>query len=86
MTVATNSLCTSLLLFRCMRTSVGLKTSRGIIEILVESAALYAIALLVAFTYEFYMHRPILTAYNYPLMMSYSITVGPLPFTRQLPD
>ncbi|KAF9024904.1 hypothetical protein BDZ89DRAFT_1040827 [Hymenopellis radicata] len=80
MTVATNSLCTFLLLFRCTRASgvrSGLKTSRGIIEILVESAAMYAaiyIALLIAFAYEFYTHRQVFTAYYYPLMMSYSIT------------
>ncbi len=49
MTVATNSLCTTLILIRIMQVSgisAGLKTYRGIIEILIESAALYAVVYL----------------------------------------
>ncbi|KAF9043593.1 hypothetical protein BDZ89DRAFT_1128287 [Hymenopellis radicata] len=80
MTVATNSLCTILILFRIVRVSglgASLKTYRGIIEILVESAAMYAIiyiALLIAYAYQFYTGAAVLTAYNYPVVISYSIT------------
>ncbi|KAF9025183.1 hypothetical protein BDZ89DRAFT_1135626 [Hymenopellis radicata] len=80
MTVATNSLCTILILFRIVRVSglgASLKTYRGIIEILVESAAMYAIiyiALLIAYAYQFYTGTAIATAYPYPTMISYSIT------------
>ncbi|KAF9018059.1 hypothetical protein BDZ89DRAFT_1074311 [Hymenopellis radicata] len=73
MTVATNSLCTVLILFRIVRVSglgASLKTYRGIIEILVESAAMYAIiyiALLIAYAYEFYTASiTVMTAYPYP--------------------
>ncbi|KAF9021412.1 hypothetical protein BDZ89DRAFT_1071532, partial [Hymenopellis radicata] len=81
MTVATNSLCTILILFRIVRVSglgASLKTYRGIIEILIESAAMYAIiyiALLIAYAYQFYGTVDIvLTAYPYPMIISYSIT------------
>ncbi|KAF9018495.1 hypothetical protein BDZ89DRAFT_1073831, partial [Hymenopellis radicata] len=80
--MATNSLCTFLLLFRSMRFSdllgASLRTYRGIIEVLVESAAMYAaiyIALLVVHTYEFYSPDVIVrTRYEYPMVISYSIT------------
>ncbi|KAF9018031.1 hypothetical protein BDZ89DRAFT_1074256 [Hymenopellis radicata] len=80
MTVVTNSLCTILILFRIVRVSglgASLKTYRGIIEILVESAAMYAIiyiALLIAYAYQFYSGATILTAYTYLVMISYSVT------------
>ncbi|KAF9004126.1 hypothetical protein BDZ89DRAFT_624065 [Hymenopellis radicata] len=82
MTVATNSLCTFLLLFHSMRFSdflgASLRTYRGIIEVLVESAAMYAAiytALLVVHTYEFYSPDVMVTTRDfYPLVMSYSIT------------
>ncbi|KAF9028130.1 hypothetical protein BDZ89DRAFT_1066287 [Hymenopellis radicata] len=80
MTVATNSLCTVLILFRIVWVSglgASLKTYRGIIEILVESAAMYAIiyiAVLIAYAYQFYTGGPILNAYPYPEVISYSIT------------
>ncbi|KAF9023656.1 hypothetical protein BDZ89DRAFT_1069671 [Hymenopellis radicata] len=81
MTVTTNSLCTVLILFRIVRRVSGLgasfKTYRGIIEILVESAAMYAIiyiALLIAYAYQFYTGVPVLTAEPYPEVISYSIT------------
>ncbi|KAF8882882.1 Six-hairpin glycosidase-like protein [Mucidula mucida] len=49
----------------------SLKTYRGIIEILVESAAI----LLIAYAYEFYFtDNTVLTAYTYPANISYSIT------------
>ncbi len=82
MTVATNSLCTLLILFRIVRVSgisASLKTYRGIIEILIESAAMYAIvyiALLIAYAYEFYNDTvTVMTAYTYPVVISDSITV-----------
>ncbi|KAF9021384.1 hypothetical protein BDZ89DRAFT_1071473 [Hymenopellis radicata] len=81
MTMATNSLCTILILFRIVRVSgvgASLKTYRGIIEILVESAAMYAIiyiALLIAYAYQFYgTVDPVMTAYSYPEVISFSIT------------
>ncbi|KAF8900188.1 hypothetical protein CPB85DRAFT_163908 [Mucidula mucida] len=82
MTVATNSLCTTLILFRIMQVSgisAGLKTYRGIIEILIESAALYAVvylALVIAYAYQYYSLEDgsYMTAYKYPVVMSYSIT------------
>ncbi|KAF8874915.1 hypothetical protein CPB85DRAFT_1568372 [Mucidula mucida] len=81
MTVATNSLCTLLILLRIVRVSgigASLKTYRGIIEILVESAAMYAIiyiALVVVYAYEFYNDSvTVMTAFSYPQVMSYSIT------------
>ncbi|KAF9024906.1 hypothetical protein BDZ89DRAFT_1135731 [Hymenopellis radicata] len=81
MTMVTNSLCTFLLLFRNMSVrGIGaiFKTSRGVIEVFVESAAMYAaiyIALLVVYTYEFYSPRVlVMTAYTYPQMISYSVT------------
>ncbi|KAF9027126.1 hypothetical protein BDZ89DRAFT_1160944 [Hymenopellis radicata] len=80
MTVATNSLCTVLILFRIVRVSglgASLKTYRGIIEILVESAAMYAIiyiALLIVYAYQFYGVARVVTAYSYPMAISYSIT------------
>lgn len=87
MTVATNSLCTFLILFRIMQVSgvgASLKTYRGIIEILVESAVMYAaiyIALLVVYAYEFYSPNVVvMTAYTYPAVISYSITVSVFPF------
>ncbi|KAF8994621.1 hypothetical protein BDZ89DRAFT_50533 [Hymenopellis radicata] len=79
MTVATNSLCTILILFRIVRISglgASLKTYRGIIEILVESAAMYAIiyiALLIAFAYQFYTDTTVATS-SYAMVISYSIT------------
>ncbi len=86
MTVATNSLCTLLILFRIVRVSgigASLKTYRGIIEILLESAAMYAIiyiALLVVYAYEFYyISVTVMTAYIYPMVISDSITVGAHP-------
>ncbi|KAF8990487.1 hypothetical protein BDZ89DRAFT_1124392 [Hymenopellis radicata] len=80
MTVATNSLCTILILFRIVRVSglgASLKTYRGIIEILVESAAMYAIiyiAVVIAYAYQFYTGATVATAYPYPEMISISIT------------
>ncbi|KAF8910246.1 hypothetical protein CPB85DRAFT_1253386 [Mucidula mucida] len=80
MTVATNTLCTLLILFRIVRVSgigASLKTYRGIIEILVESAAIYAIvyiALLIVYAYQFYGGVAVLTANAYPKVISYSIT------------
>ncbi|KAF8988628.1 hypothetical protein BDZ89DRAFT_244633 [Hymenopellis radicata] len=82
MTVATNSLCTVLILFRIVRVSglgASLKTYRGIIEILVESAAMYAIiyiALLIAYAYQFYTGTgvAVFTAEAYPQIISFSIT------------
>ncbi|KAF8992656.1 hypothetical protein BDZ89DRAFT_1086115 [Hymenopellis radicata] len=80
MTMTTNSMCTVLILFRIVRVSglgASLKTYRGIIGILVESAAMYAsiyIALLIAYAYQFYTGATVLTAYNYPVVISYSIT------------
>ncbi|KAF9024959.1 hypothetical protein BDZ89DRAFT_1162012 [Hymenopellis radicata] len=80
MTVATNSLCTVLILFRIVRVSglgASLKTYRGIIEILVESAAMYAIiyiALLIAYAYQFYTGVTVMTANYYPEVISFSIT------------
>ncbi|KAF9038937.1 hypothetical protein BDZ89DRAFT_1061061 [Hymenopellis radicata] len=81
MTVATNSLCTILILFRIVRVSglgASLKTYRGIIEILVESAAIdddgRTSALLIAYAYQFYTGAAIGTADPYPRMISYSIT------------
>ncbi|KAF9001788.1 hypothetical protein BDZ89DRAFT_1081615, partial [Hymenopellis radicata] len=65
MTVATNSLCTGLILFRIVRVSglgASLKTYRGIIEILVESAAI------------FYTGAAVMTAYPTLMVISYSIT------------
>ncbi|KAF9017104.1 hypothetical protein BDZ89DRAFT_1140981 [Hymenopellis radicata] len=56
----------------------SLKTYRGIIEILVESAAMYAaiyISLLLVYAYEFYSPNVVvMTAYTYPEVISYSIT------------
>ncbi|KAF9026910.1 hypothetical protein BDZ89DRAFT_1134491 [Hymenopellis radicata] len=81
MTMVTNSLCTFLLLFRNMSVrGIGaiFKTSRGIIEIFVESAAMYAaiyIALLVVYTYEFYSPNVlVMNANGYPEVISYSVT------------
>ncbi|KAF9021392.1 hypothetical protein BDZ89DRAFT_1042818 [Hymenopellis radicata] len=80
MTVATNSLCTALILFRIVWVSglgASLKTYRGIIEILVESAAMYAIiyiALLIAYAYQFYTGAPVATAESYLQIISISIT------------
>ncbi|KAF8999893.1 hypothetical protein BDZ89DRAFT_1170524 [Hymenopellis radicata] len=80
MTMATNSMCTILILFRIVRISglgASLKTYRGIIEILVESAAMYAIiyiALLIAYAYQFYTGVAVFTAEPYPEMISISIT------------
>ncbi|KAF9020935.1 hypothetical protein BDZ89DRAFT_257827 [Hymenopellis radicata] len=81
MTMVTNSLCTFLLLFRNMSVrGIGaiFKTSRGIIEVFVESAAMYAaiyIALLVVYTYEFYSPNVlVMTAYTYPEVISCSVT------------
>ncbi|KAF9021396.1 hypothetical protein BDZ89DRAFT_1071508 [Hymenopellis radicata] len=80
MTVVTNSLCTILILFRIVRVSglgASLKTYRGIIEILVESAAMYAmiyIALLIGYAYQFYSGARIGTAKPYLAFISYSIT------------
>ena len=84
MTVATNSLCTILILFRIVRVSglgASLKTYRGIIEILLESAAMYAIiyiALLIAYAYQFYTGVAVAT-FCYPVVISYSITVSVYP-------
>ncbi|KAF9039601.1 hypothetical protein BDZ89DRAFT_371013 [Hymenopellis radicata] len=72
-TVVTNSLCTFLILFRIVRFSgvlgASFKTYRGVIRILVESAAMYAIiyiALLVAYAYEFYASQTVvMTAASY---------------------
>ncbi|KAF8910247.1 hypothetical protein CPB85DRAFT_692368 [Mucidula mucida] len=80
MTVATNSLCTLLIVLRIMRVSgigASLKTYRGIIEILVESAAMYAIvyiALLIAYAYQLYNGAKVLTIDVYPKLVSMSIT------------
>ncbi|KAF9018033.1 hypothetical protein BDZ89DRAFT_1165405 [Hymenopellis radicata] len=80
MTTVTNSLCTVLILFRIVQVSglgASLKTYRGIIEILVESAAMYAIiyiALLIAYAYQFYTGAAVATAEPYPQSISISIT------------
>ncbi|KAF9026906.1 hypothetical protein BDZ89DRAFT_1134489 [Hymenopellis radicata] len=81
MTMVTNSLCTFLILFRIVRVrgvGAGIKTYRGIIEILIESAVMYTIiytALLVVYAYEFYSPNVlVMTAYTYPQMISYSVT------------
>ncbi|KAF9017322.1 hypothetical protein BDZ89DRAFT_1045188 [Hymenopellis radicata] len=82
MTVVTNSLCTFLLLFRSIRFSsllgASLRTYRGIIEVLVESAAMYAaiyIALLIVYAYDFYSPDvTVLTRHQYPMVISFSIT------------
>ncbi len=83
MTMITNSLCTFLLLFRHMRVHgvrTTLKTCRGILEVFIESAAMYAaiyVAVLVVYTYEFYSPNVmIMTAYVYPQVISYSVTVS----------
>ncbi|KAF9026921.1 hypothetical protein BDZ89DRAFT_952549, partial [Hymenopellis radicata] len=82
MTVATNNLCTIVILFRIVRisgVSASLKTYRGIFEILVESAAMYSviyIALLVVYAYEYYGDVAVMQAYSYPQAMSVSITVS----------
>ncbi|KAF8907168.1 hypothetical protein CPB85DRAFT_844423 [Mucidula mucida] len=78
MIVVTNSLCTILILTRIVRTSDNLKTYRGVIEIIVESAVMYSIiyiALVVVYGYEYYSPRvKVMGAYAYPLLMSYSIS------------
>ncbi|KAF9007708.1 hypothetical protein BDZ89DRAFT_1168458 [Hymenopellis radicata] len=80
MTVATNSLCTVLILFRIVRVSglgASLKTYRGIIEILVESAAMYAIiyiALLIVYACQFYTGAAVENGRPYAAVISDSIT------------
>ncbi|KAF9026914.1 hypothetical protein BDZ89DRAFT_1067247 [Hymenopellis radicata] len=81
MTVVTNSLCTFLILFRIMKVKgvgASLRTYRGIIEILVESAAMYSaiyIALLGVHAYETYSHNvAIMAIHTYPQLLSVSIT------------
>ncbi|KAF9020621.1 hypothetical protein BDZ89DRAFT_1138548 [Hymenopellis radicata] len=78
MIVVTNSLCTLLILARIVRTSDNLKTYRGVIEIIVESAIMYSfiyIALVVVYGYEYYSPSvKVMAAYAYPLLMSYSIS------------
>ncbi|KAF8905887.1 hypothetical protein CPB85DRAFT_1437159 [Mucidula mucida] len=81
MTVITNSLCTVLILFRIVRISgirSSLKSYRGLMEILVESAIMYTavfIVLLVMYEREFYAHSNApMVGYGYPLMMSVSVT------------
>ncbi|KAF8905890.1 hypothetical protein CPB85DRAFT_903077 [Mucidula mucida] len=80
MTLITNGLCTFLILFRIVRISgvgASFKTYRGIIEILVESAAIYSaiyIALLVTYAYASYTNQLVLSASSYLMMISYSIT------------
>ncbi len=88
MTVVTNSLCTFLILFRIMKVKgvgASLRTYRGIIEILVESAAMYSaiyIALLGVQAYETYSHTVALTAiHTYPQMLSINITVSAHSYT-----
>ncbi len=82
MTLITNGLCTFLILFRIVRISgvgASFKTYRGIIEILVESAAIYSaiyIALLVTYAYASYTNQLVLSASSYLMMISYSITVS----------
>ncbi|KAF9004120.1 hypothetical protein BDZ89DRAFT_1080694 [Hymenopellis radicata] len=78
-TVMTNSLCTFLILYRITAVggvSASLKTYRGIIEILVESAAMYAITytvLLAVYAHQFYTGEDIIPRV-YPQLVSYSIT------------
>lgn len=82
MTVATNSICTLLILYRIVRisgVSASLKTYRGIFEILIESAAMYSviyITLLVVYAYEYYGDEAVMQAYSFPQAMSVSITVS----------
>ncbi len=82
MTVTVNSFCTILILSRIIRVSgirASLKTYRGIIEVLVESAVMYAIvyiALLIAYAYQFYTGETVATVYPYHVVVSYSVTVG----------
>ncbi|KAF9015894.1 hypothetical protein BDZ89DRAFT_1076084, partial [Hymenopellis radicata] len=81
MTVVTNSLCTLLILFRVVCVGgvrASLKTYRGMIEILVESAFMYALvysALLVVYAYEFYSpYVFVMAVYSYPQVLSWSVT------------
>lgn len=83
MTVITNSLCTVLILFRIVRISgirSSLKSYRGLMEILVESAIMYTavfIVLLVMYEREFHARgNAVMAGYGYPLMMSVSVTVS----------
>ncbi len=83
MTMVTNSLCTLLLVFRNVSVGgigINYKPSRRIIEVFVESAAMYAaiyIALLIVYTYEYYSPDVmVMTVYSYPQVVSCSITVS----------
>ncbi|KAF8904248.1 hypothetical protein CPB85DRAFT_1437918 [Mucidula mucida] len=81
MTVVTNTVCTALILYRMLRfndAGVSIRTYRGIIELLVESAVVYSliyITLLVVYAYEFYTpDLPFMRWYFYPQVLSWSIT------------
>ncbi|KAF9039591.1 hypothetical protein BDZ89DRAFT_1129212 [Hymenopellis radicata] len=80
MTVLTNSLCTFLIIFRVVRISnlgASLKTYRGIIEIVFESAVMYAIVYIVllgCYASEFYTNQTVMSATSYLINISYSIT------------
>ncbi len=83
MTVVTNSVCTALILYRMLRfndAGVSIRTYRGIIELLIESAVVYSliyITLLVVYAYEFYTpDLPFMRWYFYPQVLSWSITVS----------
>ncbi|KAF9038945.1 hypothetical protein BDZ89DRAFT_391525 [Hymenopellis radicata] len=81
LTVATNSLSTFLIISRIVRFSnavnISLKTYRGLVEILVESALLYSaiyICLIILYAYEFYSDVVFMGMYAYTQVMSCSIT------------
>ncbi len=81
-TVLTNCLCTFLIIYRIVRVSgllASLRTYRGIIEMLIESALMYSIsytAFLVAFGYEFTSPEASPSYSLYPAILSNSITVS----------
>lgn len=80
MTLATNSMCTLLIVFKILRVSGSRsKTYRGIIEILVESAALYSIAYIVYIgtlaKSAFYDPSGMNMSYAYVRSLLYAITV-----------
>ncbi|KAF9039594.1 hypothetical protein BDZ89DRAFT_1060751 [Hymenopellis radicata] len=81
MTVVTNGLCTSLILSHIVwvnGVSASLRTDGGIIEIFIQSAALYSavqVAVLVVYAYEFYAPDVrIVSKFIYPQVLSCSIT------------
>ncbi len=81
-TLGTNILCTALIVSRILYVARGhrgimdgIRTYRGILEILVESAALYSIIYVVLMVFY-----PIDSGYGffYPQALSYPVTVRPI--------